>query len=462
FLKDKKWRDIILASVFFSLQVLSSFYIGYMLSIGLLVFFVFYCWKTRENILSNKFLLKLITGFLICLVFVGPFAYVYYTTTKKYQFRHYLGEVVQYSANLDDYIQARQTNLLFGKLRYDTPVGELPFEERLFNFLRAKMGSKVGSLGAEKLPGESLEEKLYFERFSKVINRPSNEKNVFLGILPFIIAVLGFIYSKRLENTCKKNLIVIFFFLMMFFLVLSFGPFLIVLGHFTYIPLPYLFFYYILPAFNVMRAPARFAYMVIFFISVLSGFGILFVRDYLNAKDMKSPFLWKGIVYSLILIVLTVEFLTIPVKMEYIRTGKHIPEIYKWLGKQEISGGVAEIPTIRGTLSKYDPKYGKRKSEMVDRENLYWYYSCYHLKPITNGIGSFYPDSYFKITRSLNNIVSPESVKLLKNYNVSLFILHKDKFDDEDRLNWTEENIEKAGLEKVIEFGTDVVLKWKK
>ena len=98
---------------------------------------------------------------------------------------------------------------------------------------------------------------------------------------------------------------------------------------------------------------------------------------------------------------------------------------------------------------------------MVDREILYWYYSCYHLKPIINGHSTFFPETYFEITRSLNDISNPESVKLLKNYNVSLFIVHQDFFDEEDEVIWSEENIEKAGLEKIAEFERDVVYRWK-
>ena len=132
-----------------------------------------------------------------------------------------------------------------------------------------------------------------------------------------------------------------------------------------------------------------------------------------------------------------------------------------WYVYEKIEGGVAEVPSIKGDLTKYDEEYGDRRSDFIVREIEYWYYTTYHHKHIVNGFSTFPPDSYYEITKSLNDISNPESVEILKNYNVNTIIVHRDLFDEEDMLIWSDENIDSAGLEIAAVFGSDIVLKWK-
>ena len=53
------------------------------------------------------------------------------------------------------------------------------------------------------------------------------------------------------------------------------------------------------------------------------------------------------------------------------------------------------------------------------------------------------------------------AVEYLKSLKINTFILHTADFDPEDVRVWTDENIEKAGLEEVARFGSDIVLQFK-
>jgi len=456
FLRHKKLKDIIVASVLYSIQALYSWYIAFMFTLCILCYLFVYIIINRKHFQIKEYLLKASSGLLIIFVLVGPFAYHYYKISKTHSFKHPLGTAVQYSASfIDDYFLSRDRNLVFGKLRYQRPIiKSLPFEKVLFNKLVNMMGDKASYFGTERLPGKTIQEKLTFERFSSIVNRESNEKNLYIGIIPILLAVLGFIYSRRQFNRKIGEMTNIFFWIGLFFFVLSFGPFLIVLGHFTYIPLPYLILYYVFPAFNIMRVPARMGYIVMFSLSIMCTAGLLFIVEKFREKKILNY------IFISLIAVFMVESLTVPVPMWSIKVGDEIPEVYKWLRNEYVKGGVAEVPSIKGNLSKYDPKYGELRGKFNNREIEYIYYGTYHLKPIINGTATFFPDSYFQITRSLNDISNPESVALLKKYDVNLFIVHGEKFDEEDKIIWTDENIEKAGLVRVVEFGNDVVYKW--
>lgn len=462
FLKDKKLKHGVLFAITLSIQMLSSFYVGYMLCIALLIFFVLYVKPYKMETFSTQFYMKLAMIAIIIISIVGPTALTYSNSLNSNKFKPYLGEVVQYSANLDDYLQARPQNLIIGKLNTKTQPNKLTFEEGFFNFLRDTFSKQVGDMGGEKLPGSNLKEQLSFEKFSSIINNNSSEKNVFLGILPFVLSFFAYKYAKKTQDIEKSKVINIYVIILIAFLILSLGPFLIIFGHFAYIPLPYLVLYYLMPAFDVMRVASRFSYMAMFCVSVLSCFGTIYIVDVLSQKYKKFKYLSKpSVIVLLMTLLMTLEFITYPVQSEAVPVGEDVPKVYKWLKELEIFGGIAEVPSIKGDLSKYNEKYGNRKSEMINREVLYYYYSTHHKKPIINGHGSFQPKSYFEITSSLNNISKPKSKEILKGYNVNTFVVHYNFFDEEDKIIWSDENIEKAGLKMIAEFENEKVFTWK-
>ncbi|MFC1730165.1 hypothetical protein ACFL6I_07480 [candidate division KSB1 bacterium] len=464
FLRHLRVKDFLLAALFYSIQTLSSWYVGYMLSLSILCYAVVFFIRNRHSLQFKRIALRSIPGIALILIMVSPFALYYLRFTSAHSLKKPLGETVQYSANPSDYFKANRKNVIFGKLRWANPVvDELPMEKAVFETALKVMGDNVNALGASKLPGETVEERLTFERFSSIINRESNEKSLFMGFIPVILSLLGVYWWVRKRphsedgksESFMKEYTIMFSLIALLFIILSLGPFLLILGHFTYIPLPYLLFYYILPAFDIMRVPSRFGVMVMFALSALSVAGLV------RLKEMITDRSFTRIAVPCIAIVFLLEALSIPVTMEKVPVGDEIPEVYVWLRDREIEGGVAEVPSVKGNLTKYDEKYGDRRGDFINREVMYWYFTTCHQKPIINGYATFYPDSYFEITGSLNDIANPESVRILRNYDINTFIVHRDFFDDEDMVIWSDANIAAAGLKIVAGFGSDLVLEWK-
>ncbi|MCP4726540.1 MAG: hypothetical protein GY863_15960, partial [bacterium] len=241
YLKKLRIKDLIIAALIYSVQVLSSWYTGYMFTMLILCYLIVYYVFHRRNFNLKLFLLKSVPGILLVMVIVGPFAYYFSKMISSNEYVKPLGETVQYSANPDDYFIADEYNLIAGNLRFEKPlINELPLEKKIFETALGVLGDRVNALGADKFPGESVQERLPFERFSSTINKRSSEKNLFLGFVPLILSIIGIMRIKKLKDENLRNLTLVFSIIALVFVIFSWGPFLMIFGHFTYIPLPYL------------------------------------------------------------------------------------------------------------------------------------------------------------------------------------------------------------------------------
>lgn len=316
--------------------------------------------------------------------------------------------------------------------------------------------------GIEKLPGETAEEKIPYSRFLS-IKKSGREGRFFFGFIPFFLALLGIFYMKKYENGKLKKERKLLLYIMFSSYILSLGPVLVILGHITYIPLPDLLFYYIIPGFSSMRRVVDLGFVVFIILVFFTSFGIMKVENWIE-KKYKKPKNIKLILFLLIFLISTVEIIKIPLPDHSVckqKVNDTIPEVYKWLGEQTIEGAVAELPTVKGKYNKYDPVYGPSRIIYAKREMYYIYYSNFHKKKIINGWGAVIPDSFYEIRDNLYSLPDSSSVDYLKSLNINTFILHTADFDPEDKVVWTEENINKMGLEEIVRFENDIVYQFK-
>jgi len=304
--------------------------------------------------------------------------------------------------------------------------------------------------------------KLFKKKFPiqgfKIFGRMEEGGKLFFGFIPLLLAFTGIYYMGRYKNL--KNIRSIFIYILLTFYIISLGPVLIIFGHITYIPLPDLLFYYIIPGFSSMRRVVDFGIVVFMILAFFAGFGILKIEDWIE-KRYNRPNKMKIFVFSAIFLLTTAEIINIPFKkIVPVREGDNVPEVYKWLSSAEIEGAVAELPTAKGYYDKYDPVYGEQRGIYYSREMVYMYYSVYHKKPIINGLGAVIPDSFFQIRDRLYSVPDSSAVEYLKSLNINTFILHTSDFDPEDVKVWTDENIKKGGLNEVARFEDDIVLKF--
>ena len=131
----------------------------------------------------------------------------------------------------------------------------------------------------------------YFPR----LHNPPNQQMLFPGLVPGFLAVLGSLsVAGSLPAGRSVQLQRLFRTILIMALLLSLGPFLVVLGRITSVPLPYLLLYYLVPGFHVMRVPGRFAPMATLAASVLAALGFLKMSDFLQRRWVANNYGQEG------------------------------------------------------------------------------------------------------------------------------------------------------------------------
>lgn len=461
FLRNEKFLDIIIFSLIFSFIVLSHVYLAYAIAFITAVYVTGYYIKVKKKY-NKHFHTKLMLGILTVLILVLPFRLPFLKLEKEYGYKRKLGEMVQFSADpIGSYLSGK-TNLYNLDPNYFAIETTLPGEKWLFQKVVLNLGDKFPT-GIEKLPGETMKEKISYSIFQDIWKSGRRGK-FFFGFIGLIFAFLGMSYMRKYNEGELKNIRNIYISILITFYIISLGPVLVILGHLMYIPLPDLLFYYIIPGFSSMRRIGDLGIVVFIFLTFFAGFGILKVENWIE-KRFQNPKKMKIILFSVLFLLISVEISKVPFidkNLYQPKFGDNIPSVYKWLNSQQIDGAVAELPTVKGYYNKYDPVYGPNRALYAGREMLYTYFSNYHKKPIINGWGAIIPNSFYQIRDRLYSIPDSSAVEYLKSLNIKTFILHTADFDPEDVKVWTDENIKKAGLKEVARFDDDIVLQFMK
>jgi hypothetical protein len=166
--------------------------------------------------------------------------------------------------------------------------------------------------------------------------------------------------------------------------VMSLGPEVHSLGREVRGTGPYSLFYWHVPGYDGLRVPARFAMLVMLFLSIASGFGALHIE---------RSFKWGGVATLLIGMFAIGESFAAPIVINgtapppvgnyasppaRLFTGDQIPPVYKFLQTQRAPGTVVvEFPL------------GEWAYELS-----YVYYSTTHWHPLINGYSGTFPLSY--------------------------------------------------------------------
>ncbi len=456
------------AALFAALQILTAIETGYFLLFSLALYVLFIgqwrLWKQK------RFLAHVAASAVLFIGCVYPFMYPYRVLQAQYGFKRSLGETIQFSADpVSSYVRAKPENRILGGLKLADEYNPFPGEERIFQFVLKTAGDIVGEdviaskLGIDKLPGAKLTDKMTYKKFFENWNRDGLEKPLFQGFFTMLMAFLGYRFLRRSAEDRQRRIGLIFGWISLFGFVMSLGPVLILYGHLTYIPMPYLVFYYLFPGFSALRGVYRFMFMVSFGLSVLGGFGL-----YSLGKNGGKTALGgirksrKGIIITgMAVLVIVAESWTVPAPAARIAVGREIPGVYRWLSKSEIQGGIIEIPTIKigAPLHGLDVSERERQKKYNDREIKYLYYSTYHFKNMVNGVGSFLPPERRQILENLYRLPDSSSVNFFRGLQIYTFILHRSKLEPEDLEIWTPENIAAMGMKEMFRDSLSTVLR---
>jgi hypothetical protein len=394
--------------LFFCLQVLSSFYYGFLLALAMLGYLVLDIgYRIVCNIqypISNIKYLALATVAIAAILL--PFVLPYFYVQAELGFERTLADSEPFSASLKQYLMVPPGSVLYGALlpSDDTPV-------------------------AGGYPVDAL----------------------FPGAVVLALSVWGVARSGGLASARVR-----WFFLLLALagLVLSFGPRLYLAPGQPAgldVPLPYAWLYAVVPGFKALRAPVRFDVLVSLALAVLAGYGIAALgarQKNAGAGLRPSPqgrtntIGRHGPVALILAATVAVEALVWPAAVaEPVPVAGDVPQVYRWLADQP-PGTILELPMA---FTSGGPQLD------------YQYFSTYHWHPTPDGYSGFVPPSHGQIVYEMERFPSERSVRLLQALDVRHVVVHTARFPAD---RWQEMEVALAGTEAlapVAAFGSDRV-----
>ena len=428
FLSTRRLSWLILASFSFLGMSLGSFYLMYMGFLCLLASTLVFHWRIRPIFTRSTTIRTIAAGTLVALM-LAPFGLPYFEVHHQYKLKRSVGESIQYSADpLGSYLLPHNNSLLYQNLRIGSSFAPLPGEEKLFDSLLEILGPER----IEGLSGGRYSADFSLEGFHSVWGADNQERRLFPGYSVLALVVLA---ALTRQPASARALRVVLFSLLISSVLLSLGPVIVVLGHLTYAPGPYLLLYYVLPGIEGLRATARFGYVALLALSGLAAFGwrVLSSHRFLTRPASRCAAVTSW------LVLFSLEHL--PAQSHSHNRPQDPPPVYDFLATRDIPGGVVELPTFKGSMEKSDPVYGDRRIAFRQREYLYMYYSIFHWQPIYNGFGAFVGPHQFGIRDALDNLPDPKAVAHLHSLGLTTLVLHTYWFEEEDRAFWARPEI---------------------
>ncbi len=421
FFREKKLKFSVLFSVFFTLQALACIYYGLFLISMYIVIFPLLLLMFRKDI-SRSFLTKLIGPMFGAGVILLLFSLPYISLLKFYGFSRGLAD----GADLSNYFSVPKRNIIFGKLLspLGTPEGFLfpgilalilsgffiYRKRKHFHHLPAILrvpllvlfvGCLIVILMIIVTGGFDVD--IGIANFS-AHNIVKPTLLLLFGLVAFIVLSMSLsFFSRQSSQVSGKRTYYLLWIILFWALFLSFGKTFYFLGRSAPdLTLPFSWFYNYIPGFSGMRAPSRYGVLVLFVVAVMAGFGFKQIQNKFNKKKMRA------LALVLVILLINIEYLSIPHRMSFVPTRKEIPPTYQWLRDQPGDFALLDFP--------FFPALGL--------ESVFMYFSIFHGKKIVNGYSGFLPPSYFYIREVFNSFPSKACIDVLKSLDVKYLVFH--------------------------------------
>ena len=225
---------------------------------------------------------------------------------------------------------------------------------------------------------------------------------------------------------------------------LSLGPLMHTMGR-RIAPGPYLYLYEYAPGFDGLRVPARFGMIATLFLAVLGGIACAFI------ERRRS---WSGIIVAALGGIFLIEGAAIPIRINIVaaepglrapsprlRTGEHIPEVYRFVETLPPDAVLVEFP------------FGTAGHDLQ-----YMYYSTFHWRRLLNGYSGFFPRSFSVRQAQFGRFrEEPETAtRALALSGASHAIVHETAYRGQEAeavIAW----LEASGARRVKAFGRDIL-----
>ena len=374
FLRARRWRDLWAFALFYWLQVLASFYLGMMLTAGVAVYVGCYVLAIDRRPLGRAMIgpaaaFVAASGAVLLPLHVG-----YLQVQRAWQAAWTPGAMAGYSADLQSYLAA-----------------------------------------------PPLVNDLYVAWFRPLVPIGAHERLLFPGLLlPALVLLGGFARVRDVPAAEVRRARRLFGVLLAVAFVLSLGPYLVVWGVNTWIPLPYLGLYHVIPGWSAMRVPARFAFLLVLAAVPLSALGVQVLTERVSSRVGSAWRRWVpgGVAFVLVALFL-LELGAKPLPQQTVPVGRAVSEVYRWLARER-PGPIVEIPIGL-------PQY----------EGEYLYLSTVHWQPLVNGRTSFAPGSHDDLKTVLAQLPGPRGREYAAALGLRAIVVHGDRLSRDDRRRWT-------------------------
>jgi hypothetical protein len=404
FVRRKRWSDLTWFAVCYWLQMLTSVYLGWFITLGVGVYICYHILRIDRGLLNRVMISRYAAFGVGSLIVLLPFHLPYFAIQREWGFSSILKECVYWAAD--------------PVLSYLSP----PY---LFNHAYLSLARS------------------YFPRLID----PPNGQMLFPGIVLGFLTLLGSLsLARSLSHSRSIQLQRLFRAILFVAVLLSLGPFLVILGKMTSVPLPYLLFYYLVPGFHAMRVPGRFAQMATLAACVLAALGFLKTCEVLRRRwglGQRWPHRFQALVALFWISLFTLELGFAPLPLAGVATGQDVPQVYRWLATKQLDGPILEFPL------------GKSFYQALQ----YMYFSTYHWLPLVNGTSRFLPPTHAQLNAEIASLPSRETVELLNKLGVKGLVVHTDQLAPEEATRWQDTNLADLGLDEVARFDSDVVYK---
>jgi hypothetical protein len=231
-------------------------------------------------------------------------------------------------------------------------------------------------------------------------------------IYPGLVILICYMFVLFIYKKLPK-IIQIYFWTSLVFLILTFGPYLKILGKNLLIPLPFLFLYRI-PFIQLARAPGRFVVIFVFLSCIVSAY----IINYLLQRKILN----KNVIFLLIFLIFIIDQLYLGYPGAKIK----LPlKIYKYIQSNN-SGSVLDIPsTLRDGLRSvgYMDGIWQPNAQLLHKQPIYGFYAG----RINNDIFDYYKKNY--LFGTIDELVNKKNSLLVRNLDYSKFADSLDFFD---------------------------------
>lgn len=385
YFESGKTKILILSGIFAGIEFLSSVYLGIM---NLVIIFFWYITEILFKKYTLKSLFKQATIILITFTLTSSVSLIgYILVNREYNIKREYGEYATYSANLTDYFfpARNQLSLLYSS----SPI------QKLISYNQHQIGEFAVFSGF--LPLAFATYKLW-PKLRKIKD----------------ILVFGFSLSKM----ATFSIILIFT-----GFILSLGPRLFVNGQYTEIPLPYDLFLKIFSPIGIIRAVARWHFLVIFGFSLLLGLG--YVK--LEQKFAKTSEIRKTILLFFILVLTFIEFYPL----------KPFPSSYKdWQGDNSYDFLREDIcRNNTNTLLEYPFHYRNLDGDIVKDVNYMAQIllnSTQHKCKILSGYYGYEPPKYMEIRDEFADGFDDKDIQVIRDLKMDYIKFNKYAIPDQE------------------------------